>query len=804
MAVEEIKKTAAGCDAACKAYGEQNCGEQECGEQECGTDYREEIQEILSQLTLEEKISMIHGSGFFRTRAVERLGIPELKMSDGPMGVRQEFPDDSWIPVGHSDDFVSYAPSNSALAATWNPERAYVTGQGLGEEARGRGKDVILAPGINIKRDPLCGRNFEYMSEDPYLIQTLVVPFIKGVQESDVAACVKHFAANGQETDRFMVDTLVDERTLQEIYFPGFKAAVQEGGTYSLMNAYNKINGTHCSENKELLDHILREEWGYDGTVISDWGSIHTTKEAAEASIDLEMSVRDDFEEYHFANPLLEAVKKGEVAEAEIDKKVRNLLRMMFRLKMIGEKAVERKPGTYDTPEHQRETRKTAEEAIVLLKNEDNVLPITMERLSMVTAHQVLTNQVSENGVSGKQASLNGLSAPRKRKIAVIGRNGEHNHAGGGGSAEIKALYEISPLLGLKKALGGNVDIVYAPGYFIPGKKDVNEVNWQEASLERRVMGEEDPDSEEQRALRKEFQESRERLKEEACALAKDADEVIFVGGLNHDYDVEGRDRADMKLPYGQDELVEALLDVNPDTIVVMVSGSAVEMPWRDRVKALVWCYYSGMETGDALAGILLGRVNPSAKLPETFPVSYEDTVTGKNGQFGLEGAVEYKEGIFVGYRYYEKEKVKPAFAFGHGLSYTSFSMENMQVQVHSSVSEDMEQAAGLPEDSRDDCVTIHIDVANTGAMAGAEVVQCYVTDCACSVERPVKELKAYRKVFLEPGEAEKITLHLPYQAFAFYDTSKRAFTVEPGKFLIQVGNASDHCTLQEEIELTL
>lgn len=792
-------------------------------------DYEKEIEEILLQLTLEEKASMIHGRGFFRTAAVERLGIPELVMSDGPMGVRQQFPDDSWIPVGNSDDYVTYSPSNSALAATWNPELAYEGGRALGEEARGRGKDVILAPGINIKRDPLCGRNFEYMSEDPYLIETLAVPFIKGVQENDVAACVKHFAVNNQETNRMMVDTVVDERTLQEIYFPGFKAAVQEGGSYSLMNAYNKLHGAHCSENKELLDQVLREDWKYDGTVISDWGSVHTTEGAAAASIDVEMSVTTNFDEYYFANPLIEAVRKGTVREEDVDNKVRNILRMMFRLKMMGPEALDRKAGAYNTIEHQQSTRKIAGEAILLLKNEEQVLPLTKERLEM-TWEPAKKNCLQQEDVCKKNgiemvdkaettSADDNFAAPRKRKIVVIGKNAEYNHAGGGGSAEIKALYEVSPLLGLKEALGGNVDIVYAPGYFIPGKKDVNEVNWQEASLERQVMGKEDPDSEEQKALRAEIQENRQRLKEEACALAKEADEVIFVGGLNHDYDVEGWDRADMKLPYGQDELIDALLQIAPNMIVVMVAGSAVEMPWLSKAKALVWCYYSGMETGNALADILLGKKNPSAKLPETFPIAYADTVTAKNGQFGLEEKVEYKEGIFVGYRYYEKENVKPAFPFGYGLSYTTFALKNLEVsqQGDSSAEKDLgDNAAQAATRSGKDCgnadeaalkksdkyVTLNVDITNTGTMAGAEVVQCYVMDCECSVERPVKELKAYKKVFLEPGETKKVTLELSKKDFAFYDVKQKAFRVEAGRFLIQVGNASDNCTLQAEVEI--
>ncbi|MCM1113756.1 MAG: glycoside hydrolase family 3 C-terminal domain-containing protein [Muribaculum sp.] len=718
--------------------------------------YESQIEELLSQLSLEEKVGMIHGNGLFRTKAVERLGIPRLVTSDGPMGVRMEFPDDSWIPIGKSDDYVTYNPSNSALAATWNPRLAYESGKVLGEEARGRGKDVILAPGINIKRDPLCGRNFEYMSEDPCLIAALAVPFIKGVQECDVAACIKHFAVNNQETDRLAVDTLVDERTLREIYLPGFQAAVQEGGAYSLMNAYNKFRGVFCSESKELLDDILRGEWKYDGTVISDWGSVHSTKGAAEASLDVEMSVTYNFDEYYLAKPLLEAVRKGEVSEEAVDEKVRNILRMMFRLKMIGPEAADRQKGAYNTVEHQQKTLETARESIVLLKNE-------------------------AWGDGGRILPLSG----DRRKIAVIGHNGEHNHAGGGGSAEIKALYEISPLLGLKKALGGNADIAYAQGYYIPGKKDVNEVNWQEASLERQVMGAEDPDSEEQRLQRQEILENRRKLLEEACALAKEADTVIFVGGLNHDYDTEGRDRTDMKLPYGQDELIEALLEIRPDTVLVIIAGSPVEMPWRDKAKALLWCYYAGMETGDALADILLGKVNPSAKLPETFPAVYEDTATYKNGQFGLEERVVYQEGIFVGYRYYEKQKIKPAFAFGHGLSYTGFAMDHLRV---------------LHNDGEE--VVLAVDVANVGSMAGAEVVQCYVTDCACSVERPVKELKAFEKVFLQPGEKKEVRLTLSRSAFSFYDVERKAFVTEPGAFLLHVGNASDHCALLTRIEI--
>lgn len=734
------------------------------------------IEQILGTLTLEEKSAVLHGVSFFRSGAVEHKGIPAVVTSDGPMGVRNEFPDNSWFPVGLSDDYVSYLPSNSAVAATWNPKQAYAGGQVLGEEARGRGKDVILAPGINIKRDPLCGRNFEYMSEDPCLVQELAVPMIQGIQESDVAACVKHFAANSQETDRLWVDTIVDERTLREIYLPGFDAAVHQGGTYSLMNAYNKLNGEHCSENKALLNKILRKEWGYDGTVISDWGSVHTTIQAAEGSLDMEMSVTTNFDEYHFARPLIEAVEKGEVSMEDVDEKVRNILRMMLRLKMIGPKSGERRQGAYNTPEHREAIRNTAREAIVLLKNENELLPITEQRLER-----------------GTPDPLTGYR--KKKRIAVIGRNAEHMHSGGGGSAEIKALYEISPLMGLKVQLGGNVDIRYAPGYYIPGKKNVNEVNWQETSLERQINRRVDREETAEEALqRQEIEAQRKALREEAIALAQSADEVIFVGGLNHDYDVEGWDRDNMKLPYAQDQLIEELLAVKPDTIIVMVAGSAVEMPWREKARAIVWNYYAGMETGTALAEVLLGRVCPSGKLPETFPALYSDTVTYKNGEFGKPEKVVFKEGIFVGYRYYEKEGIKPAFAFGHGLSYTSFAYDNLRVE--------MEQGAAARGNLEEPLVKLSLDVTNTGKTAGAEIVQCYVGDPVCSVERPVKELKAFAKVFLEPGETKQVDMELPGSAFAFYDVQSHGFVVEPGEFVLSVGGASDRIWRQETVTL--
>lgn len=735
-----------------------------------------QIEKLVKKLTLDEKISMVHAAGLFQTGAVERLGIPSLKCSDGPMGVRNEFLNDRWIPSGNNDDNVSYLASNSALASTWNPELAYQSGQVLGAEARGRGKDVILAPGINIKRGPLCGRNFEYMSEDPKLTETLAVPFIKGVQENDVAACVKHFACNVQETDRLMVDTIVDDRTLYEIYLPAFKAAVQEGGSYSIMGAYNKLMGTHCCENKELLDRILREEWGFDGAVISDWGAVHKTKEAAEVSMDVEMSVFPDFDDYKFANPLKEAIQKGEISEKVLDDKVRNILRMMFRLKMVGKQKETRKAGIYNSPAHREAILHTAEESMILLKNEKKKLPLDKKKV---------------------------------KKLVVIGQNAAKIHSDGGGSAEIKALYEISPLMGLKTYLGGNTEVMYLPGYYVPDKPKTFDHNWQEKSLDELEntdigVAVRNPDEtlesakereeafrveEEARKaqLEKEKQlvhEKNKHLFEQALAAAKDADEVIFVGGLNHDYDSEGFDREDMKLPYEQDILIEELLKVRKDTILTFIGGSPVEMPWREQAETILWSYYAGMETGNAFAKILFGEVNPSGKLAETFPAKYEDCVTAKNGQFGIRGSISLSEGLYYGYRYFDRERIAPAFCFGHGLSYTQFTYSNLVLK---------------PEKGKDKekVVKVSFTIKNTGKTAGAETAQIYIAPISPKADRPVKELKAFTKVKLAAGKSTKVTISLSEQDFAYFDADLHTFIADAGDYEIIVGASCEDIRLK-------
>lgn len=723
-----------------------------------------EIEKLLSKMTLDEKISMIHGAALFKSGGVERLGIPGIVTSDGPMGVREEFMSDRWIPAGNNDDRVSYLPSNSALASTWNPRRAYEMGKVLGAEARGRGKDVILAPGINIKRSPLCGRNFEYMSEDPKLVTTLTVPFIKGVQGNDVAACVKHFAANVQETDRLMVDEEIDERTLYELYFPAFKAAVQEAKSYSIMAAYNKVNGYHCCENKDLLDVVLRGEWGYDGAVISDWGGVHKTREAAECSLDLEMSVFPDFDEYFLANPLKELIEKGEISEEAVDAKVRNLLRMMFRIKMLGKQKAERKAGAYNTPEHREMILRTAEESMILLKNEKQTLPLNPVKI---------------------------------KKLVVIGQNAAKIHSDGGGSAEIKALYEICPLMGLKCYLGGNTEVQYVKGYHVPEKRKTFDHNWQADSLDDLkdttvgMLEREDdvPEAhrkgEEERLAqlekdKAEIHEKNQALFAEAIEAAKDADAVIFVGGLNHNIDSEGADRVDMALPYEQDELIEALLKVRKDLIVTLIGGSPVEMPWRDKAQAILWSYYAGMETGTAFAKVIFGDINPSGKLAETFPDQYRDCVTAKNGQFGVWGKIKLEEGLYCGYRYFDRQHIAPAFCFGHGLSYTQFTYSGLTLKTE-----------------KGKTVKLTFTLKNTGKRLGSEVVQVYVAPIAPRVDRPDKELKAYAKVKLAPGKSGKVTLTLKQEDFAYFDEHLHSFIADAGDYEILVGASSEDIRLK-------
>lgn len=727
---------------------------------------KDKIKELVSQLTLQEKIDMIHGSELFATKGIERLGIPPFITSDGPRGVRKDFEKDKWSEIGLSYDYVSYLPCNSALAATWNRELAYATGKVLGKETRGRGKDMILAPGINIMRTPLCGRSFEYMGEDPYLVSELVVPLVQGIEENDVASCVKHFALNNQETRRLDVDAEVSERALREIYLPGFEAAVKKGKAKGIMGAYNKFRGTHCCHNAYLLNDILRKEWGFEGIVVSDWGGVHDTKEALMNGLDMEMSVTDNFDEYFMAQPLLELIESGEVdkkaAVAMIDKKVRHILTVMDGLHMLGGN---RSAGSYNDYNDKAVLRQTARESVVLLKNGKNILPLDRKKV---------------------------------KKLLVVGENANRQHAPGGGSAEIKALYEITPLMGISMLLGGNADVVYKPGYF---NDDVGNIwantgdneNGQADSLNQdKDGGQSLPKMQQQKdtqAKVKHQEQMNEKYLKEALEAAKDADAVVFVGGLTHDYDTEGQDRKDMKLPYGQDRLISELLKVRPDTVIVLVAGSPVDMSaWIKDADTLVFSWYAGMEGGMALAEVLFGDVNPSGHLPETFPVSEKECPAVVLGEYPGGDKVHYGEDIFVGYRYYDTYEIETAFPFGYGLSYTDFVMTGLRAEV-------------IEDTQEGKSVKVSFDVSNIGSRAGATVAQIYVADKCPKVRKAAKELKAFEKIFLEPGETREITFILETGAFTYFDEDTHRFRLDAGSYMLLLARNADEVVDVMEIE---
>lgn len=727
---------------------------------------KEKIKELISQLTLQEKIDMIHGNGLFSTKGVERLGIPPFKTSDGPRGVRKDFENDTWKDIGLSYDDTSYLPCNTALAATWNRELAYSTGKILGKEARGRGKDMILAPGINIMRTPLCGRSFEYMGEDPYLVSEMVVPIVHGIEENDVSSCVKHFAVNNQETRRLDVDVEVSERALREIYLPGFEAAVKKGKAKGIMGAYNKLRGTHCCHNDYLLNDVLRKEWGFEGITVSDWGGVHDTEEALMNGLDMEMSVTDNFNEYYMASPLIKLIESGAVdkktAYAKIDEKVRHILHVMNELHMLDG---ERSAGTYNDYQDKAALRQTARESLVLLKNNKNILPLDKKKV---------------------------------KKLLVIGENANRKHAPGGGSAEIKALYEITPLMGFHMLLGGNTEVVYQPGYF---NDDIGNIwantgdseNGQADSLNQdseATQSSPEPlsktKSEEQQKYQKEMN---EKYLKEALEAAKEAEAIIYVGGLTHDYDTEGQDRADMKLPYEQDRLISELLKVRPDTIVILEAGSPVDMSaWINTADTLVYSWYAGMEGGIALAEMIFGDVNPSGRLPETFPINEKDCPAVTLGEFPGKDKVHYGEDIFVGYRYYDTYDVPTAFPFGYGLSYTDFVMTGIRAEV-------------LEDNASGKSVKVSFDISNIGSRAGATVAQIYVADKYPKVKKPAKELKAFEKLYLEPGETREVTLILEKDAFAYYDEESHSFRSDAGSYMLLLAKNADEVVDVTEIE---
>ena len=688
------------------------------------------IEKLIKKMTLEEKVGLLHGNSKFYVAGVERLGIPEWSLSDGPHGVRAEINRHDWAYAGWTNDSASYFPTGTAFAAAWNPELAYRRGEVLGEEARWRKKDVLLGPGVNIIRSPLCGRNFEYMSEDPYMNSVLAVAYIKGLQSRDVACSVKHFAVNNQETNRTTVDVECSERALREIYLPAFKAAVQEGGALTVMAAYNKFRGEFCAENNYLVRKILRNEWGFDGVYVTDWGAAHSTVPSMEAGLDLEMgTLIDKYEDWYYANPLIEAVKSGKVPMSLVDEKVGDVLRVMIKTNVLDPKK-RFGPGSMNTKEHQQATYDAAAEAIVLLKNQNNLLPLDFSSI---------------------------------KSLAVIGDNATRKHSNGGLSSEIKAVYEVTPLGALRAKWGDKVDIRFAQGYeklstFVEGSN-----NGQSSGT-----------------FSSKTQESDALLKE-AVEVARTSDVALLVCGLNHDYDTESFDRLNMDIPYGQVELIQEVVKANPRTIVVMIAGSPLNMAAVDICSpAIVWAWFNGMEGGNALVDVLSGKVNPSGKMPFTTPVSLDQSPAHALGNFpGRDLKVNYEEDILVGYRGVDPKGLPVVYPFGYGLSYTTFDYSNLNTDK-----ETYDQA---------DTIQATFTLTNTGDREGAEVAQLYVSDPVCSVMRPVKELKGFKKVFLKPGESRRITLDIPVSSLAFYSEAQSQFVVEPGEFILQLGaSASD------------
>ena len=683
------------------------------------------IEKLIKKMTLEEKVGLLHGNSKFYVAGVERLGIPEWSLSDGPHGVRAEINRHDWAYAGWTNDSASYFPTGTAFAATWNPELAYRRGEVLGEEARWRKKDVLLGPGVNIIRSPLCGRNFEYMSEDPYMNSVLAVAYIKGLQSRDVACSVKHFAVNNQETNRTTVDVECSERALREIYLPAFKAAVQEGGALTVMAAYNKFRGEFCAENNYLVRKILRNEWGFDGVYVTDWGAAHSTVPSMEAGLDLEMgTLIDKYEDWYYANPLIEAVKSGKIPMSLVDEKVGDVLRVMIKTNVLDPKK-RFGPGSMNTKEHQQATYDAAAEAIVLLKNQNNLLPLDFSSI---------------------------------KSLAVIGDNATRKHSNGGLSSEIKAVYEVTPLEALRAKWGDKVDIRFAQGYeklstFVEGSN-----NGQSSGT-----------------FSSKTQESDALLKE-AVEVARTSDVALLVCGLNHDYDTESFDRLNMDIPYGQVELIQEVVKANPRTIVVMIAGSPLNMAAVDICSpAIVWAWFNGMEGGNALVDVLSGKVNPSGKMPFTTPVSLDQSPAHALGNFpGRDLKVNYEEDILVGYRWFDTKGLPVVYPFGYGLSYTTFNYSNLNTDKKT-----YDQA---------DTIQATFTLTNTGDREGAEVAQLYVSDPVCSVMRPVKELKGFKKVFLKPGESRRITLDIPVSSLAFYSEVQSQFVVEPGEFILQLG----------------
>ena len=677
------------------------------------------ISDIIKKLTLEEKIAMLHANSLFSSAGVQRLNIPDLKCDDGPLGIREDVLP-GWGSANSTTDSATFFPNGSALAATWNPDLLYRFGHDMGEEARARGKHIILAPAFNITRTPLNGRTYEYYSEDPFLNARLAVQAVKGIQSQHVAACVKHYAVNNQEVERGRVNVIIDERALREIYLPAFKASITEGNAWTIMSAYNKIRGEYCSENNYLLNTILKDEWKFKGFVMSDWGGTHSTVDAANKGLDVEMGSGEKYNQYFFADKLLDSVKAGKVSMKTIDDKVRRVLWVLYQTSLSSDQS----KGKINTPEHSKTVYDIASESIVLLKNDKKMLPLNLSQV---------------------------------KSIAVIGDNATRTFHLGGFGAGVKARYEITPLQGLQNRLGDKVKINYAKGYsgdYRP-RGGIN-INTETKPADPAMI-------------------------EDAVDAAKKSDiAILFIGG-NRDYESESRDRKDLSLPFGEQDLVDAVTAANPNTIVVIIGGAPYDIrAIKKNNHTIVWSWYNGSENGNALADILLGKINPSGKLPFTFPASLNESPAHSNGDEAYPGTnheVVYKEGILVGYRWYDTKNIEPLYPFGYGLSYTNFEYFSIYTNKKSY--------------SSGETITVTVNVKNTGKYAGKETIQLYVAKPDSKVDRPEKELKAFKKVWMDKGQIGTVNITIPVTELAYYDVDKMKWVVESGEYKILAGASS-------------
>jgi beta-glucosidase len=687
-----------------------------------------QIDSIVAQMTLEEKVHMLHANGNFYSGGADRFGFPEVAHSDGPLGVREELVRDGWAGLGLDNDYATYFPACSAVGATWNKQIAERDGVGIGSEARARNKDILLTPAVNIMRSPLCGRTYEYFSEDPFLTKRLAVPMIIGIQNQDVAASVKHFAVNNQETYRDFISSEADERTLREIYLPAFKAAVQEAGSFTVMGAYNKFRGESLCQNGYMLNKILRDDWGFQGIVVSDWSATHDTVKAALNGLDIEMGTLKPYNEFYFADPLLKAVKDGTVPESVIDDKVKRIFKVLLN---SGKCNPDRKKGSLATDFQTKIAYDTAAESIILLENKNHALPLNLKKI---------------------------------KSVAVIGDNADYKQAAVGFGAGVKAAHEITPLQGIKSSFGPNVDVRYAQGY--EQRYEKPETNDYKGLFKRRIN-----------------YSINQELFDEAVKLASECDVAIVVGGSNRMYEVESADRPDLKLPYAQEALIKAIQEVNPNTVVVLIAGGAFDINnLSETANGLLWMSFNGSENGNALGDVLCGKVNPSGKLPFTIPHKLEDLGVHALNAFPGEGdTVDYKEGIYVGYRWLDKHGIDPLYEFGYGLSYTNFSL-------------------GTPEISKTevapfDTIEVTVPVSNIGSVNGKEVVQLYVGKPDSKIDRAVRELKGFEKLSIAAGETEMCKLRVPVSELAYWDVNTNQWIVEKGDYEIYLGNSSRNLT---------